>query len=107
MTANISYRLLLMCRLLNIDRGALAASSGCTALTVVALTTAACPHLLLCIHLAEVFKVDFHDFMHQTLHLGLVLHHFCNIDDFLPLQEVQEVSQIFHYLLLVLALRLR
>ena len=54
-------------------------------MTPIALTTATCPHLLLRIHLTEIFEVDFHNFLHQALHLGFVLDDLCDIDNLLSL----------------------
>ena len=84
--ADLSSWLLHRRRLLNVDWSTLAAPCiRHPTMTPIALTTATCPHLLRRVHLAEIFEVDFHNFLHQALHLGFVLDDLCDIDNLLSL----------------------
>ena len=62
-------------------------------------------HLLLAL-LAEFLQVDLHDVLDDSVHLILVLHHFCDVDYLLALQIIQEVPETLEYLLLVLVILL-
>lgn len=84
--------LLRLHRLFHIHRGALAWSSLelRTVLAAITLTPTASSKLfkLLGARLTEVLKIDLHNFLDQIVHLGLILDHFSDVDDFFAFQEV-------------------
>ena len=72
--------------LFNIHRGALARSSlelrAVLATITLASTASSKLFKLLGARLTEVLKINFHNFLDQIIHLGLILDHFSNVDYF-------------------------
>ena len=88
---------------LYVNWGALAPSSLCSALAAITFTTWAWPQLLKVLGalLVKLFEVDLNDFLNQVVHLELVLYYLSYIHNLFALQEVQELTEIFHDFILV------